>query len=88
MKQQHFETKANIKKFATQASKGGSIVLQVEIPLTDENATLASCQSKDCVLTLDFDNESIEKQDGQKMMNFEEGDRSLTGEELEESEEE
>lgn len=68
MKQQHFETKANIKKFATQASKGGSIVLTLEMSLTDENSVLAGAQSKDCVLTLDFDNDSIERVDGQLML--------------------
>lgn len=65
---QHFETKANIKKFATQASKGGSIVLSVEMPLTDDNALLAGSQSKDCVVTLDFDNDSIERVEGQLLL--------------------
>ena len=70
---QHFETKANIKKFATQAAKGGSIVITIEMPLTDDNALLAGSQSKDCVLTLDFDNDSIERVDGQLMLYETEG---------------
>lgn len=89
MKQQHFETKAIVKKFATQGSKGGSIVLTMEMPLTDENAVLASSQNLQCLLTLDFDNDSVEKADGQKMLfdKNEQGNDTMTGEELEEPEE-
>ena len=58
-------TKANVKKFSTQAAKGGSIVITLEMPLTDENAALASNQNKDCVLDMAFDNDSLEKFDGQ-----------------------
>ena len=65
---QHFETKGNVRGFATQAAKGGSIVIKIEMPLTDENATLASTQNKDCVLTLDFDNDSIERVEGQLLL--------------------
>lgn len=74
MKQMHYETKANVKKFATQGSKGGSIVLALEMPLTDENALLAGAQNQMCVVSLDFAKDSIEKVDGQKMMDFSEED--------------
>jgi len=68
MKQQHFEIKAAVKKFVTQGSKGGSIVLTMEMALTDENALLAGSQNKECLLTLDFDNDSVEKATGQEML--------------------
>lgn len=88
MKQVHFETKANVKKFATQGSKGGSIVLSLELPLTDENVSLAGTQNQMCVVSLDFARDAVEKADGQKMMDFSEKEEEYedgyeSGEDLE-----
>lgn len=69
---QHYESKANIKKFATQASKGGSVILTLELPLTDDTAGLAITQNQMCVVSLDFSADSVEKADGQKMLDLDE----------------
>lgn len=83
---QRIITKANVKKFSTQASKGGSIVITLEMPLTDKNAALASNQSKDCMLDLRFDNDSIEKADGQLYLFTGQQDGTENGSETDEDE--
>ena len=66
----NFEFLANVKKVSTMAAKGGSIVLTLEMPLTEENALLASTQNKDCSVSLDFTNEGVEEAQGQKSLDF------------------
>ena len=65
-----FDFLGNVKKVATQAAKGGSIVLTLEMPLTEENAMLASTQNKDCAVSLRFDNQSVEEAQGQGELDF------------------
>jgi hypothetical protein len=70
MNKQSFEFVASVKKFATQASKGGSIILTLEMPLTDDNCLLSAAQNKDCVVMIKFDNDSIERANGQNELDF------------------
>jgi hypothetical protein len=58
--QNNFDFVGSVKKVSTQASKGGSIVLSLEMDLTEENSLLAFCQNKSCSVSLGFDNESVE----------------------------
>ena len=68
-----YQTKAIVKKFSTQGSKGGSIVVSVEMPLTDENVLLASKQNSTGILTLDFSEQAKDKYEGQHGLDFEGG---------------
>ena len=69
MKTQYF-TKGSVKKIATQGSKGGSMIITLEVPLVEENGDLALKQNKDCAVDLRFDTESIEKAAGQYSLDF------------------
>lgn len=64
-------TTGNIKKVSSQAAKGGSIVIQIEIPLIEEGAALVMKQNKDCAVELDFSTERIEEVRGQLGLEFE-----------------
>ncbi len=75
-----FQTKATIKKFATQASKGGSIVVTLEVPLNEENSKIAFNQNGACIATLDFTERG--KDDFERQMGFDFGEEdpdSYTG---------
>lgn len=75
-----FQTKATIKKFATQASKGGSIVITLEVPLNEENSKIAFNQNGACIATLDFTERG--KDDFERQMGFDFGEEdpdSYTG---------
>lgn len=58
--QTDFEFVASVKKFSTQASKGGSIVLSLEMDLTEEEALLAFKQNGNCAVKLTFSKEAME----------------------------
>ena len=62
--------KANVKKFSTQGSKGGSIVVALEVPLTEENAMLAYRQNETCIATLDFTDAAEDEFNGQHGLDF------------------
>lgn len=57
---QNFEFVAGVKKVSTMAAKGGSIIVTLEMDLSDELALLAATQNKTCSVKLAFDNEAVE----------------------------
>lgn len=65
-----YATKGSVKKISTQASKGGSIVITIEVPLTEDNAMLCATQNRDCAVHLSFDAESIDEVQGQGKLPF------------------
>jgi hypothetical protein len=77
--QSDFDFVASVKKVSTQASKGGSIIITLEMDLTEENSLLANTQNKTCSVNLGFDNDSVEvaKQKQAKKQADKEGQGSL-----------
>jgi hypothetical protein len=67
-------TRANLKKVATQGSKGGTIVITLEVQLNEENAALAAKVNNAAALTLSFAEDDLDKVAGQQRLPLEEGD--------------
>lgn len=58
--QTEFEFVASVKKFSTQASKGGSINVTLEMDLMEDLALLAFKQNGTCSVKLSFNQEAVE----------------------------
>jgi hypothetical protein len=64
-------TRANLKKVATQGSKGGTIVITLELQLNEENAALAAKVNNAVALSLSFNEEDLDKVEGQQRLPLE-----------------
>lgn len=70
-------TVGTVKKVSTQASKGGSIVVSLEFPLTEKNASITIWQNKDCAVSLNFESAAIEDAKGQMGFDFGEDESAM-----------